>query len=206
MSVRLTSRRRLGIPLLATAALVASLLGTVAGPSAAGAARSTGHRIAPVPAITGHIQSAALKDPPSTADCQALLHINCYSPPQFQQAYNLGPLYRDGFTGRGRTIVIVDSFGSPTIRNDLHVFDQTYGLPDPQLDIIQPAGAVPPFDPTNSDMLGWASETTLDVEWAHAIAPGAKLLLVETPVAETEGLQGFPEIVKAENFVVDRHR
>jgi subtilase family serine protease len=68
---------------------------------------------------------------------------------------------------------------------------------------MQPAGAVPAFDATNSDMLGWATETTLDVEYAHVFAPGASIVLVETPVSETEGVQGFPEIVKAENFVID---
>jgi hypothetical protein len=47
-------------------------------------------------------------------------------------------------------------------------------------------------------MVGWAVETSLDVEYAHAMAPGAKILLVETPVAETEGIVGFPEIVEAE--------
>jgi subtilase family serine protease len=62
---------------------------------------------------------------------------------------------------------------------------------------------VPAFDPTNGDMLGWATETTLDVEWAHVFAPGAAIVLVETPVSETEGVQGFPEIVAAENFVID---
>ena len=64
---------------------------------------------------------------------------------------------------------------------------------------------MPPFDPTNSDMVGWAQETTLDVEWAHVIAPKANILLVETPVSETEGVTGFPEIVAAENYVIDNH-
>ena len=109
-------------------------------------------------------------------------------------------------TGRGTTIVIVDSFGSPTIRNDLKVFDQTFGLPaPPKFTIIQPAGRVPAYDPNNSDMVGWAGETTLDVEYAHVIAPGANLLLVETPVSETEGVHGFPQIVKAEEYVIRHH-
>jgi subtilase family serine protease len=86
------------------------------------------------------------------------------------------------------------------------VFDQTFGLPDPpSFTVRQDAGPVPPFDPTNSDMAGWADETTLDVEWTHVFAPGAKILLEETPVSETEGVQGFPEIVKAENYVIDHH-
>src|SRR5439155_7949029 len=193
---------RKALPLLALAASLAGF--TTTGPLATPHTVHHG-RIAPVPAVAGHIQTARLSFPPTTADCQRLFGINCYSPPQFQQAYNLGPLWRDGFTGAGRTIVIVDAFGSPTIRTDLHVFDQQYGYADPQLDIIQPAGTVPPFDTTNPDMLGWAGETTLDVDWAHAIAPGARILLVETPVAETEGITGFPEIVKAENFVIDHN-
>ena len=106
--------------------------------------------------------------------------------------------------GRLSTIVIVDSFGSPTIRHDLNVFDQTFHYPaPPSLNIIQPAGQVPPYDPNNSDMVGWAGETTLDVEYAHTIAPGANILLVETPVSETEGVTGFPQIVTAENYVIN---
>ena len=54
-------------------------------------------------------------------------------------------------------------------------------------------------------MLGWAGETTLDVEWAHTMAPGARILLVETPVAETEGPVGFPQIVTAEKYVINHH-
>jgi len=54
-------------------------------------------------------------------------------------------------------------------------------------------------------MVGWAQETSLDVEYAHAIAPGANILLVETPVAETIGVTGFPQIVAAENYVIDHH-
>jgi subtilase family serine protease len=147
-----------------------------------------------------------LTTPPTTSFCLQSFGIHCYQPAQLELAYNLAPLHQAGIDGRGKTIVIVDAFGSPTIRNDLHVFDQTFGLPDPpSLTILQPAGTVPPFDPTDSVMLGWATETTLDVEWAHVFAPGAAIVLVETPVAETEGVQGFPEIVRAENFVIDHH-
>ena len=150
----------------------------------------------------GRVQAS----PPTTADCEKLYKVACYEPAQIQQAYDLPSLYASGVTGRGRTIVIVDSFGSPTIRTDLKVFDQAFGLPaPPKFTIIQPAGRVPGYDPNNSDMVGWASETTLDVEYAHTIAPGASLLLVETPVSETEGVHGFPQIVKAEEYVIRRH-
>ena len=54
-------------------------------------------------------------------------------------------------------------------------------------------------------MTGWGGETTLDVEYAHTIAPGANILLVETPVSETEGVTGFPQIVEAENYVLAHH-
>jgi len=144
--------------------------------------------------------------PPTTADCEQAYKVACFDPAQIRQAYHLPPLYARGVTGRGATIVIVDSFGSPTIRNDLGVFDKAFGLPaPPSFHIIQPAGRVPPYDPANSDMVGWAGETTLDVEWAHVVAPGANLLLVETPVSETEGVQGFPQIVTAEQYVLRHH-
>ena len=192
------------------AALALAVALTGSGPAAAsgravgggaGAAPGAGpFRAVPKIRMVDHTFAA----PPTTADCQAKAGINCYSPNQFQTAYDLAPLYRHGLDGRGRTIVIVDAFGSPTIANDLATFDTAFGLPaPPKLTVIQPAGQVPAFDATNSDMVGWAEETTLDVEYAHTMAPGANILLVETPVSETEGVQGFPEIVKAENYVID---
>jgi subtilase family serine protease len=142
--------------------------------------------------------------PPNTAYCEATYHFACYQPYQFQQAYDMNPLYRKGLTGKGETIVLVDSYGSPTIRNDLATFDQAFGLPaPPSFKIIQPAGRVPAYDPTNYDMGAWAFETTLDVEYAHTMAPGANLLLVETPVDETLGVQGFPQMIEAENYVIN---
>jgi subtilase family serine protease len=153
-----------------------------------------------------HLSSKHWQTPPTTADCIETAGVPCYAPFQLQRAYDLKRLYKQGLTGRGRTIVIVDAFGSPTAQADLQKFDTDFGLPDPpKFDIIQPAGPVPPFDPTDPDMAGWAEETSLDVQWAHSIAPGANLLLVETPVSETEGVQGFPEIVTAENFVINHH-
>jgi subtilase family serine protease len=143
----------------------------------------------------------------STAGCERAYRIACYGPAQIRQAYDLPALYARGVTGRGATIVIVDSYGSPTIRADLAVFDRAYQIPaPPQFRIIAPAGRVPAYDPADSDMAGWASETTLDVEWAHAVAPGAKILLVETPVSETEGVHGFPQIVAAEQYVLSHYR
>lgn len=159
--------------------------------------------VAPVPASAGHILAAHTTAPLSTTECEQTFGIHCYSPLQYRAAYNLGPLYRQGITGRGRTIVIVDSFGSPTIQHDLDVFDQQWGLPSTTVQIVR-WGDVPAFDPTNSDMTGWAGETSLDVEYAHAIAPDAHLVLVETAVSETEGVTGLPEMMSAEKALIDR--
>jgi subtilase family serine protease len=158
----------------------------------------------------GAIRAGQARDtnagPLTTAGCQQAYNVACYGPAQIRQAYDLPALYAGGVTGRGTTIVIVDSYGSPTIRNDLAVFDRTYQIPaPPRFQIIQPEGRVPAYDPANSDMVGWASETTLDVEWAHVIAPGANILLVETPVSETEGVHGFPQIVAAEKYVLSHY-
>ena len=144
--------------------------------------------------------------PPPAAQCQHRYGLACYSPQQIQRAYGLPALYARGLTGRGRTIVIVDSFGSPTIRRDLRVFDSGFGLPGPpSLRILQPVGTVPPYDPHDPDMVDAAAETTTDVEAAHAMAPGASILLVETPVAESLAGAGFPQYVAAENYVVTHH-
>ncbi len=151
-----------------------------------------------------HIGSA-LSSPPSTSTCEKSLGIACYEPAQIRQAYDLRPLFRAGTDGKGQTIVVVDSFGSPTIGHDLTIFDRAFKLPaPPSFKVIQPAGAVPPYE-ASADREGWAGEATLDVEWAHTMAPGASILLVETPTSEVEGTSGFPQIVAAELYVIKHH-
>ncbi|MDQ2814907.1 MAG: S53 family peptidase [Actinomycetota bacterium] len=187
-----------GIALSTSVAAGSAATGSVSQALAAAA----GVTVQPGVMHVGHAQSS----PPTTADCEKAYKVACYEPAQIQQAYHLPELYASGVTGRGATIVIVDSYGSPTIKADLGVFDQAFGLPaPPSLRVIQPAGKVPPYDPNNSDMVGWAGETTLDVEYAHTIAPGASILLVETPVSETEGVHGFPQIITAEEYVIRHH-
>jgi subtilase family serine protease len=128
-----------------------------------------------------------------------------YTPAQIRAAYFLRPLLNAGINGKGQSIVIVDSFGSPTIAHDLAVFDKQFRLPaPPALKIIHPAGPIPKYKPTNS-RFNWAAETTLDVEWAHAMAPDARIVLVETPVSENEGTSGFPQIVSSEKYVLAHH-
>jgi len=149
------------------------------------------------------LPGAVTQAPLSTAQCTQGDGIACYQPGQLRTAYHLPALYAAKITGNGETIAIVDSFGSPTIKSDLATFDRQFGYPaPPTFRIITPAGTIPAFDPNNGDMAGWAGETTLDVEYAHALAPGASILLVETPVSETEGVTGFPQIVAAEEYVI----
>jgi subtilase family serine protease len=198
-------QRRIASLFAGSALTVTSALG-VAGATAMTAAPAAQGLPAPVP-LARMLTHASFAIPPTTAQCEAQLHIACYSPAQFQRAYDLAPLYKQGNDGSGETIVIVDSFGFQNIRSELATFDKGFGLPaPPSFKIIQPVGQVPPFDPQKRpQMVGWAQETSLDVEYSHAIAPGANILLVETPVPETLGTHGFPQIVQAENYVISHH-
>jgi subtilase family serine protease len=195
------------LPLAAVGGLAALSL-AVPATSAASAVPAAAHKpsVHVVPDLSspvGDTKLKALTSPLPTSQCKAQIGIACYTPLQYRVAYDLNPLYAKGVTGAGRTIVIVDSFGSPTIVNDLHVFDAQFGLPDPTL-VIDKFGNIPPFNPNDPTMVGWAGETTLDVEYAHAIAPGAKIVLAETPVAETEGVTGFPEMMNAERSLINQ--
>ena len=177
-------------------------------------AGGTGAGSTPIAArATIHIQPmlfsrlASRRSPLTESQCNSFFFIPCYDAAQIEAAYNVEPLFASGITGAGETIVIVDSFGSPTIQADLATFDEAYDLPaPPSFQIIQPAGPVPPYDPTDANGdVEWAGETTLDVEWSHVIAPGANILLVETPDDETEGTNGFGAIIQAENYVIDHN-
>lgn len=101
-----------------------------------------------------------------------------YGPAQIRTAYGLSQL---SATGVGQTIAIVDAYGSPTIANDLNIFSKQFGLPSANLTIAYPGGKTKPDS-------GWALETSLDVEWAHAIAPDAKILLVVAKSASMSDL------------------
>ena len=128
----------------------------------------------------------------------------CYTPHQFQEIYGVDGLLKQGFTGKGQTVVDIVSFGSPTLQQDMNVFDQQFGLPPIQLQIIAPLGTKP-FNPSDKDMVGWAGETTLDVQIIHAIAPGANIVVLTSPVAETEGTVGLPEFLQLEQYAIDHH-
>jgi subtilase family serine protease len=144
--------------------------------------------------------------PPTDAFCRVNFNSPCYSPQEIRTAYGLNGLIDAGMVGAGQTIVIIDSYGSPTIAADLAAFDAGYGLPDPpSFTVLAPLGTVP-FDPTTyPDQYSWAGETTLDVEWAHAMAPGAAIVLLTSPVDETEGVQGLPQFLALEKYALDHH-
>jgi subtilase family serine protease len=206
-----------GAAIAAIAALGAgsAALAPVAAAGASGAAAA----VQVVPFATGHILAAGhMAQPPTTAQCESDFGIACYQPFQLQKAYNLAPLFSKGVEGQGETIVIVDAFGSPSIASDLKTFDAQTGLPNPpSFRVITPEGPITTtpstctstFSPTGpdlcSDYYGWTDETSLDVEWSHVMAPKANILLVETPMTETEGIYGLPQIVAAENYVIDHH-
>jgi subtilase family serine protease len=160
--------------------------------------------------------------PPTEAQCESVGR-RCFTPQAIQAAYNLGPLYQQGLNGKGMTIAIVDSYGSDTIAHDLHVFDSAFGLQHmcgeegvtcaagmPTFSVLHlfgaPATKGQPGNGTGQEnKAAWALEVSLDVETAHAIAPMANILLVATPTAETLGVQGFAQMMNAEQYVVDHH-
>jgi subtilase family serine protease len=192
-----------------TAALTATLAAAAAAATMAVPATLTTAAAAAAPAAVNvtvradviRLPGAPTAGPLTTAQCKKLDGIACFNPDQLRAAYHLPALYAKGVTGKGQTIMIVDSFGSPTIKADLAAFDKHFGYPaPPNFTVIAPVGKITKFDPS------WAGETTLDVEYAHALVPGANILLVETPVSETEGVTGFPQIVAAEKYAMAHYK
>ncbi len=116
-----------------------------------------------------------------------------YSPSQIQAAYNL-----PSTGGAGATIAIIDAYDAPTILDDLTIFSNQYGLPPPtseNFEIHRMATSLA----TDS---GWAQETALDVEWAHAIAPQAKILLVQARSPSLNNLLAAVDYARGRSDVV----
>ena len=171
------------LPMLGLAAVTASL--TVAAPAGAVSAVSAAPAVsaaagAKAPAIGVHPHFISAGQPESTPEgvvfgCQRSVPAGCYGPEQMRAAYGVDKLAAAGLDGAGKTIVIIDAYSSPSLEGDLAKFDQLFGLPAANLEQLAPDG-VPAFD---GSQVGWQGEITLDVEWAHAIAPAAKIKLVE---------------------------
>jgi subtilase family serine protease len=136
-------------------------------------------------------------------------YYHCYTPQDIRAAYGVDAVAPGGPTapgyGQGQTIVLVDSYGSPTAAGDLRHFHDTFfpSLPAPDFQQIFPLGN-PQFSNTCQGnglsgpcaAAGWSGEATLDIEWAYSIAPLAHIILLAVPPAETEGVQGFPNLFK----------
>jgi subtilase family serine protease len=166
----------------------------------------TDRAIAAPQSILREVVSQDTQAAPTDKQCRKVFGVPCYSPQEMRTAYGMNGLIDSGNVGAGQTIVIIDSYGSPTIAADLKVFDAGYGIPDPpSFKILSPLGTVPWNPKRYPDQPGWAAETTLDVEWAHSLAPGASIILLTSPVDETEGVQGLPEFLALERYALDHH-
>lgn len=177
---------------------------TVTHPQTASSSGFLAHpvQVKPITKSLGKLQDTKLKHAQGTSAGKVLyacqndtnpLPFLCYGPGQIRQAYGVQQLADKHITGQGSRIVIVDAFGSSTIQQDLQAFDADWGLPDPTLNILNPFGSA-----VGSDF-GWAVETSLDVEYAHVMAPGAVITLV---VAQTNS---DVDIYNAIKYAVDNN-
>jgi subtilase family serine protease len=208
------------------AALALSATALVAGPVGSAAMAGSGLP-APMPTVSDYQFLSGSQTPPSQSDCASAVPVarRCFSPSAMEKSYNLPPLYAAGHSGQGKTIAIIDSFGNPNMASDLANFNTQMGLQQMCGTPGQACGnGIPTFThvywngktqvktpPPKSKGTGqqdrniWALETSLDVEWAHSIAPQANILLMTTNPAETLGVQGFPAMMNAEQYIVDHH-
>lgn len=114
-----------------------------------------------------------LYDPKIRPFCEIMggfdeIHERGYTPLQIRRAYGL----KDNETGVGKKIALIFAYSQPNLQNDLDVFSETFNLPKKTLEMISFAA---PF--TGPDY-HWAIEANLDVQWAHAIAPDANLIII----------------------------
>jgi len=108
-----------------------------------------------------------------------------WTPQSIRLAYDIEPFLKAGFDGSGQTIVIVDACGDSSIVSDVNAFNQKFGLPPINLNVIGQQGTC-----SGRDASDWAGETALDVEWAHAIAPGARIYLIVVSASESSLASG----------------
>jgi len=125
-----------------------------------------------------------------------------YNGAQLEKAYGVDQLISQGIDGSGQTVAIVDAYGSPTLQQDVNAFDTAAGLPPltvgQNLIIDSPPGIVNKHESKAQDPIGWQAEVTLDVEAVHAMAPGAKIVLVAAP-------NNYADLDEAVNWVVVHH-
>jgi len=122
------------------------------------------------------------------------------TPQTLRLAYGIDSLLQKGFTGKGQTVIDLVYLSSPTLQQDIGVFDRRYNLPPIDLQVISPLHV--PEQASRQDHQGAAGEIQMDVEAIHALAPGAKVIVLESPVAETEGIIGLPEFRQLEQYII----
>ena len=147
----------------------------------------------------GKTQAANLTGPQYVQTGSAPATATCgYTAAEISAHYGLSAVYQSGDQGQGQTIVLIDAYGSPTIQTDANSFSKMMGLPAldaSNFSVVYPDG--PPI--ANPYPTGWPVEISLDVEWAHAIAPKAKLVLVVAPSDDAD------ELTYALNYAVTHH-
>lgn len=168
---RLSTRLAALVGMTAAAASVVAL----AAPTATASANS-GNIVYTVHPLTKQYthNSATPSAFPTPSQCLAKYGLICYTPAEIRTAYGIPA----DWTGKGESIAIVDAYGSPTAASDLAMFSKTFGLPTADLHIYYPTGKPASSTAHKGQPLDWAGETSLDLQWAHAIAPDARINLV----------------------------
>jgi subtilase family serine protease len=113
-----------------------------------------------------------------------------YLPNELQAALGLIDVYDAGYDGKGQSIVLVEGYGYPTLEKDGNTFSKLAGLPllnSSNFEIVYPEGK--PSNPQLGILTGWNIEMALDLDWAHSIAPGAKIVEVLTNGQDNEDFQ-----------------
>ncbi len=157
-------------------------------------ASGSGRLPLPLPTIGDYEQLTSSTTPPTEAQCFTANSDSggrrCFTPQSMRAAYNVDALNANGDDGSAQTIAVIDALGSDTVAHDLHVFDQAFGVqPMCGEEGVTCASGMPTFGELSlqgssaetkahpgkghglQDKSGWALEVSLDVEWAHAIAP-----------------------------------
>jgi subtilase family serine protease len=207
------------------AALLAAVIGSTAltagaGGTLAAATATVGAADALTPQLVGvpNLASLRVTTRDANTDCtepDGTMYdfYHCYTPQDIRSAYQVDaapPITVGGKAatnyGQGQTIVLVDAYGSPTAAADLQTFHDTFfpGLANPDFNEIYPQGnpSLPSSSTSNgqsgpTSAANWSGEATLDIEWSYAIAPLAHIVLLAVPPAETEGVQGMPNLFNA---------
>jgi subtilase family serine protease len=150
----------------------------------------------------GLLSSPASPDtaPVSPSRCAALYGQRCYGPDQIRRAYGVDKLHRRGVTGKGRTVAVIIPFHNPHLRSDVAKYTRYWGLPKAPLEVVQ-LGKVPTADPDDPSQAACAEEAAVDVQSIRALAPAAKIIVVETPVNQLGGTTGMQELLDAVGWV-----